>query len=337
MVNPSASQRIPNRVNTVATGGFAFRHRFRIARRGDTNFEQSEYVLHEDVDSVVWLTEWHGRALSDSEWWVLWGTRFASATLAAENGRHWIERLERAFAVVRQGADFGYRDVRASPPTLAMERLAEQSGQAVLHDEHGLMVVPVGSSFGLYGGKSRAWAVYAPEHFIRAARSDLNRPVHAQQSAAFELFSSSRFAKSLEASFMLKMMAIEALMDRRERRQEVRNYIEAAIELLDQADLTTDERENIRGGISRLISESSHEQGRRLAREVLGTQRYRRLTAEEFFTKCYRLRGRLAHPSPRKRHTEAELVHWDGMLTAFVGDLIAGLGLALDARREPGA
>jgi hypothetical protein len=59
--------------------------------------------------------------------------------------------------------------------------------------------------------------------------------------------------------------------------------------------LKEDERSSLLGGLARLKEESIGAAGRRLARERLRGRNYMDMQAEDFFQRCYRLRGQMVH------------------------------------------
>lgn len=325
-------------IRRMSQTGFAFRHKFRVANLAATAFYEAEYLLHEDTQTVVWLTGERGKAVSDSDWWALKGTRYASEDEAFQASQYWVGRLERAFAIIGQGADFGIRTLVDRRQMEGAKRASEYLGVPVLDDLHGVMVFPTGQGTVIRGGSGEASWTYAPEILAPLVDSPENVPHHANEAVAFELFSASQFARQTEGSFMLLMMAIEALMKRDRRRQEVRDFVRGLSEALEESTLTPDEKKSLSGGLSRLHVEPPSELGRRLANTLDGNQ-YKGMSAQEFFAYCYRMRGSLAHPG-KGRPTELELMRLLPSLRAFVGDLLGGTALRRvtrqQARHQPG-
>lgn len=307
---------------------YSFRHRFRVSRPDESGLDQAQYLLYEDGQTTVWLSEHRGLALTASEWWVIHGTGYPSEDAAANSASTWVGRLERALALTHRGADFGRRDRHPLVQLAGHKHASDFLGVPVFQDEHGLMVYEAGLGTMLRGGSGAVTLTESPRRLLTSLTSESNHQVHVSQARAFELYSAACFSKSTEGSFMLNMMAIEALMDRRKRRDEVGVFVNEALNLLARSDLTEDEKERISGGISILRSESSHEQGRRLARDFLPGREYRNQSAEEFFTTCYRLRGNLAHPSKKGPPDPRKVSSLNLALRVFVGDLIAGLDLS---------
>lgn len=321
-------QRLRDEAPRVTSGIYSFRHRFRVSQHEQSGLDQAQYLVYEDDQTTVWLSEGRGQALTASEWWVIHGAGYPSEEAAASAASKWVGRLERALALAHRGADFGRRDPHPLAQMAGHMHASDFLGVPVFQDEHGLMVYEDGLGTILLGGSGTVTITQSPKRLLAALTSELSQQVHDSQARAFELYSAACFSKSTEGSFMLNMMAVEALMDRRKRRSEVGAYVDQALSLLAETDLTEDEKVRLSGGISILRSESSHEQGRRLARDFLPGREYRGQTAEEFFTTCYRLRGNLAHPSKKGPPDPREVSSLNRVLRSFVGDLIAGLELS---------
>ena len=78
--------------------------------------------------------------LRDAREFAIEGRAYGSEAEANQAGTRWLGTLQRAFAYVRIGADFGARAPSGFIFPAGLEMLAGQHRKRVLNDTHGLMV-----------------------------------------------------------------------------------------------------------------------------------------------------------------------------------------------------
>ncbi|MFI0999273.1 hypothetical protein ACIP10_23025 [Streptomyces galbus] len=157
--------------------------------------------------------------------------------------------------------------------------------------------------------------------FIQAAR--LHDPLDESERLAFDLYSGSFFQPSADSRLLMLTMAIETLLVREPRSDEVRAHVIAMLEATKaNSDLTDTERASLRGSLKELLDESIGQAGKRLAR-TLEPRTYAGKAPGAFFSRCYTMRSELTHgnvPRPNRRDVDALAAS----LELFVADLLAG-------------
>jgi hypothetical protein len=255
---------------------------------------------------------------------VLRGDGYASKEEALNAGLHCKDALSLTFARLRIGADFGDRAPKSGFYRSGLEWLREKTGSQFLNDVHGLMTfeneppklfasIDVNAVVGRNG-----------ERFMKAIEVAIK---HTQNSSekerfAFEFFATSHFQNSIDARFLMLMIATEILLEPDSRSSECQEHIKDLIKRTKESSaLSTRDKESLIGSLKSLRKESIGQAGRKLAKK-LGDRKYVGEKPSEFFTKCYALRSRLVHgnePYP----TRDEIANMCTSLEEFVGDLLA--------------
>jgi hypothetical protein len=228
-----------------------------------------------------------------------------------------------ALVRVRVGADFGACAAKSVFTNHGLAWAAQQVGQRVLNNIHGLMVFSsepppkfVLSSMDL----TRSVRV---ESFQRAFESAIAlRPVlNDREKLSLLLFNSSFFQRAPDSRFLLLIMAVEALLDPAPRVGEARAHVDSLIEQTRSSSLSEDEKNSLIGSLRWLKNESISRTGRRLAAERLGGKSYDSKLAPDFFTHCYHLRSKLVHGNP-PIPTFEEIGAAAANLEVFVSDIL---------------
>jgi len=162
------------------------------------------------------------------------------------------------------------------------------------------------------------------ERFIQAVGLALNHnPILSdRERLAFDLFGTSFFQKSVDAHFLMLMMAAETLLDPALRSQLVRDHVEKLISLTrESSTLSQSEKDSLIGSLQFLYKDSIGQAGQKLAKR-LGNRKYAGQKPSQFFTRCYDLRSKLVH-GHIPRPTRDEIADICASLELFVGDLPA--------------
>jgi hypothetical protein len=116
------------------------------------------------------------------------------------------------------------------------------------------------------------------------------------------------------------MMAVEALIKRAPRTQQVANHIEKLI--ADTKNLVKDEgeRDSLAMALEDLKLQSIGQAGRQLAGR-LKSRKFGKLSALALFNKCYKMRSLLVH-GQKPRPAWNKVNHLTGPLETFVGELL---------------
>lgn len=266
-------------------------------------------------------------ALKDSTSAVLLGAKFTSSEEAQRAGIATRTLLERAFAVAGVAADFGDRATKSQLTEAGRELIKQGQKIRVLDESPNLMVYP-------HSDMPTRFSGFSVDGYAPAVAEPLNTALsHADAGAAgksealslaFDLYSKSKFPGSCDVSFLLRMMAVEALIDQQPRTAPEQTVVKAAIDSAKAADreIPKEDYDSLLGSRQHLLNESIGLSGRKLV-DTLGERRYAGKTAREFFKQCYRVRSQLVHgETPRPSQEEVRLLN--AHLDHLVRQLIAG-------------
>jgi hypothetical protein len=123
-------------------------------------------------------------------------------------------------------------------------------------------------------------------------------PLTPAEAIAYELFNTAQsVSTSADARFLLLFMALEALIEQRQRPAEARRLVDEFEELArDRAELADADRRSIVGSLRWLKQESIRQAGLRFCRE-LGEVEFDGWQPEALYEACYDARNGLTHPS----------------------------------------
>lgn len=256
---------------------------------------------------------------------VLRSDGYASEEEAWNAGLHCEDALMLAFARLHIGADFGDRAPMSYFTSAGLKTLQTQTGVRVLNDVHGLMTFENEQPTKFVSFHAKPVVTKRQERFIQAVELALDHNLHLsdQERLAFDLFGTSFFQKSVDARFLMLMMAVETLLDPDFRSQTVQEHVKELIRLTKESfALSPHEKNSLIGSLQSLSKESVGQAGQKLAKR-LGNRRYAGQKPSKFFTRCYELRSNLVHGNiPRK--TRDEIADICASLELFAGDLLSG-------------
>src|SRR5262245_15132122 len=123
---------------------YCFRHRFRLGSRIRIHIAEHEIALTDpsgDGENVRLRARDNDVLLEDAADVVIVGSPYLSETDAQRAGARWRLVVQKAFAAVNMGADFGDQAAPGGGLTAFGRRhLEEQHGGRILNDDFGLMV-----------------------------------------------------------------------------------------------------------------------------------------------------------------------------------------------------
>ncbi len=302
---------------------FCARIRFILGTRLSINEPGNELVLADNGEDVRLLPSAPNQRICDARHLALVARGYATEAEAWEAGDRWRSALQKAFARLNIGANFGDRAATGAATKHFLEMLKEQHGCPVLNDVHGLMVFechPWPKFFrtqatgvvGHLGDRVPRMVMEAAR--LHAASTDVER-------LAYDLYSASFSEVSADARFVMLMMAVETLIDPAPRESAVVEHVERLIEETSSSGLPRREIESIVGSLKWLRDESIGHAGRRLAQQIQGRE-YMDKSPARFFTDCYTMRSRLVHgyvPRPSRDEVDRHAA----VLEIFVKDLLS--------------
>jgi hypothetical protein len=117
---------------------------------------------------------------------------------------------------------------------------------------------------------------------------------------AFDLYSASFAEPSVDAQLVMRMMAVETLLNRAPQPAPVLDHVNDLISQTENSNLPPDEVQSLVGRLNGLREESISRAGQMLA-SSLPHQHYMPEPPARFFRKCYDIRSKLVHggvPAP---------------------------------------
>jgi hypothetical protein len=229
-----------------------------------------------------------------------------------------------AFAQNHIGADFGDRKPLSAFTNTGLEMLKEQMEVHVLNDVHGLMTFKSELQIKFASVHAEPVVTRNKKRFMETIKLafEYNSDLSDQQRLAFDIFGTAFFQRSIDARFLLLMVAVETLLVQDIRPKEVQEHIKELIHLTDTSSvISRNEKNSLIGSLQSLNKESIGQAGRKLAM-CLGNRTYSGQKPNVFFTSCYEIRSKLVHGSV-PRPTRDDIASICVRLESFVGDLIS--------------
>lgn len=304
---------------------FTFRLRFILHERIQLNTDESSLPLSKIHSPHV--VELHsletGKPIKESRWLSVMGQGYKSRKEAEIAGKRWRSAVEQSFALHKIGADFGSRGPKSFMYQAGLEMMEKKSGSRILNDTHGLMVfeteprplfVRLGSPTVILGKDVEPILRSIEQAYSKGILND------SQWRLAYELYAASFFEHSADARFLTLMMAVETLIIKAPRTQQITNHIEKLITDTKKSVNDQSECNSLVMALEDLKLQSIGQAGRQLARR-LKDRKFENLTAVELFNKCYKIRNLLVH-GQNPRPVWKDVNHLTGLLETFVGELL---------------
>jgi len=304
---------------------YSFRIRFHLPDTERIGINESELIIGNYLGSdIVLKSKQADTPISNSQTLILRGDNYTSAEEAWNAGLHCKDVLMLAFAQKHIGADFGDRAPLSAFTNAGLEMLKGKMGGHALNDVHGLMIFETEPQIKFASISVKPVVTRSKERFIHTLELAFkcNPNLSDQQRLAFDLFGTSFFQKSIDAHFLMLMVAVETLLEQDMRAKEVQEHVKQLIHLTKVTSIMSpDEKASLIGSLQSLNKESIGQAGRKLVK-CLGNRKYGGQKPHTFFTTCYEIRSKLVHGHV-PRPTRDEIASVCGSLELFVGDLIS--------------
>lgn len=305
---------------------YCLRIRFTLGPGLEISSEASELSIPDPIDGKdALLRGEREKNISESKNLSLTVRPFVSELDATGAADRWIDALKTGFARVLVGADFGERAPQGVVTAAGIEWLESEVDQRVLNDVHGASVYECEPDPRFARMSANAIVGKPLDRVLAAISLALENRVEmsTQERLSYDLFAASSREFSVDARFVMLMMAVETLIRCDSREKSVRDHVSSLISATKQSGISKAERDSIVGSLKWLLDESINQAGRKLA-ATLGERRYMggMETPEKFFSKCYNLRSALVHgadPRP-SRETVGDRT---AQLEWFVADLLS--------------
>jgi hypothetical protein len=255
---------------------------------------------------------------------VLKGGPFATEEEAYVAGECVRKALMLSLTRMRMGANFGADEPRSVLTEYGRQFLGHQIGGRVLQDIPQVIVyddsVPT-----RFANLDMSGVVGKPpdrlESLFRSAL-EVAPEFSEREQLAIELFGAAFFEPSVRSRFVTLMIAVEALLEPKQRSTEAIKLVESFMEQVRASPaLTRSEIDSLCGTLKWLKNESINRTGQDLASERLAGHQYLGMLPGDFFRHCYEVRSNIVHTGA-VRTQGADLGSLAPELESFVADLI---------------
>lgn len=261
--------------------------------------------------------------IRNSDQMAIISSGYVSAQEAEVAGLETKKSLTIALARTRVGADFGSRAAKGMFTEHGLKWVEQEINQRALNNIHGLMVFETLPKPRFASSNAQMTRGTTPESLISAYKKALGASpaISQREELSYVLFNASFFQPTADSRFLLLIMAIEALIEPKQRSDESLAHVDSLIKQTKNANIPDQEKNSIVGSLEWLRLESINQAGKRIVSERLGNRMYIEMTATKFFTHCYGVRSNLVHgnlPIP----TFEEIGALAATLEVFVSELL---------------
>ena len=193
---------------------YCFRIRFHFSDRVRLELDCTEFALpvrDGTAEEVSIRSATRGETIQVASELHLVGRGYESETEARDAGNQWLARLQKVFAALHFGADFGDRDADERAPGT----VKEHEGEVWLDDHFGVVVFACEPWPRFVRARALTWhsgvgaeqltAMVCRANSRRAAMTDTER-------LAYDLYSASFTQPSADAQLVMRVMAVETLL-----------------------------------------------------------------------------------------------------------------------------
>ncbi|MFC1927952.1 hypothetical protein ACFLW7_05205, partial [Chloroflexota bacterium] len=142
-----------------------------------------------------------------------------------------------------------------------------------------------------------------------------------KQVLASEIYSSSFFDVSPRSRFITLVTAVEALLERTRRANEVEALLEEFKAKAKQSPIQQSTRDSIVRSLEQLKHESIGQAGRALANRLIPTELFDGQSSADFFSHCYNLRSQILH-SGKIENQSLDVLYLANIMEGFVAKLL---------------
>lgn len=204
---------------------YTFRIRFNRSPHDTIQSEAAELIMMvpDKGTAVLLRNPKTDQPIKDADQLVLIGDGYSSEKEAIEAGLRFQHVLMVALARVRVGADFGERAPKGMYTNYGLTMLAEQIGQRVINNVHGLTVFPSEPKPRFVSSNVVGIRGSSPDVFkVAFLSSNAQQPSLTNRDLlAYSLFNASFFQPTADSRFLLLVMAVEALIETVDRKSVV--------------------------------------------------------------------------------------------------------------------
>jgi hypothetical protein len=311
---------------------YNFRLRFNLPSRLALNSDKDKETISEPSEKpevYILASERHPdtqkrKSIRESKKIAIIGGPYTTEEEAVHAGSRWRSSLETSFAYMGLAVDFGDRISKGSFFTEdGLEWVKNRQGvQRVLNDVHGLMTF-VAEPKPLFVRAHADLLIGIPiEKTIEVIRQSYTKNLtnSLAEQIAFDLYAASFSQPAADARFLNLMMAVETLVERKERPEETQRMLNELKGILKSSTLDVNERNSLLSALRDLKLQSIGDACKDLV-SVLD-RKYSGMDPSDFIKQCYRLRSKLVH-GQKPRPTFEEVGQTAAGLEILVSHLLS--------------
>jgi hypothetical protein len=245
------------------------------------------------------ISSMDSKSISKGKEFVLSSGGYNSEEDALNTGRRVRDSLLLSGIKVRMGIDIGEDKANCWVDSSIKDMMLNEHGIKLIEDVHGLSVyseefpVKTFSSSGIH-------YIYTPtiaDEFtsLLSAIYGTTPKISDKERLALELYGASYFEKSDRARFITLVLAVEALLEPKEREKSAKEVVDELIEYVKKSKLNKPGKDSIIGGLNKFYKESISYSLQEIAENYLSDREYSNMSSRKFIKHCYEIRNKLMH------------------------------------------
>ncbi len=304
---------------------FRYRIKFFVHIPGKIRDEEKKITCQLSNNTALSLSSYNGEKITESTTFIISCGGFSSEEEAFIQGNNVKKSLLISGPLLGIGIDVGKDLTGARMSTGMKNSMFEKTGVKIIEDVHGLSVyseehpTQVLSCSG--SGVVQPWTA---SQFIETIKSLSNKQLELSEKEllCLELYGASHFERSIRATFLTLVLAIESLIEPEKRGKEATNHVNLLIKLTnDYCSLSSSEKSSIKGSLQWLYQDSISQSLKKLASKYLSHKEYGGLSSQKFISKCYEFRSNLVH-NGKLKDKKINLGVYTSQLNVFLSDLL---------------
>lgn len=286
-----------------------------------SNNREEQFIISNGKSAKIYC---YKDKLSESSEIYIYSNGYSSEVEARAEGEKVKKFILIACSMRRIFVDVGKDRAASILGKVVKEKIWNEHQIQIIDEVHGLDVYDTGKKTQVIKGSGVSIVIVnSATDLINDIQSLVSTSAYLNDKdlLAFELYGASGFEKSSRSRFLTLMLALESIIEQKNRSPKITNVIKDIIKSLNAMDLNPDEMQSIKNGISMLKKESISKSGQNLSETLLGSKKYQGLEPSKFFLRCYKIRSNLVHDGEPKI-PENEFSGLAATLEIFVHDVL---------------
>jgi hypothetical protein len=276
---------------------YKFQIRLNITTSSFIGIEEEEY--HIELSSGIYSIKSLTGKIKDSKELFLTKGGFNTEAEALNAGHNALDALRWCSAKLGIGLDLGDNKIKGGVTDAYREQYLKETGIRLVNGVNGLMVIEDSKNVKSVFASASAVVTRGRESFLSEFNYFLSKEkvITVQTALAFHFFNlAQQFETSLRVKFLLNIIALESLVEQKERREEATSHVDQLIQLTENnSNLNSDEKNSMISTLKHLRNESISASVKNFIGNILEGKRYGNKSVRKFFTDCYEIRSEFVH------------------------------------------